>query len=98
MAKRSTSDEITLEEIMQKSLKDMGKGETVEEENATKQPVETPSAEPAKPQFGFKLNPIEAVDSFVVSPKKESNPKEVKEQVILEKPSQDLDDDIIVEW
>ncbi|MBF15184.1 MAG: hypothetical protein CMA97_06700 [Euryarchaeota archaeon] len=96
MAKRSMPDEIALDDIMQESMKEMGKGEVKQEENE-QQPVETPQQEHAKPQFGFKLGEVETPTSFVVAAKEEPKKKE-KEQVILDKPSQDLDDDIIVDW
>ena len=96
MAKRSTPDEIALDEIMQESLKEMGKGEVKQEENE-QQPVKTPQ-EHVKPQFGFKLGEVETPESFVVAPKEEEEKQEMKKQVILEKPSQSLDDDIIVDW
>ena len=96
MAKRSMPDEIALDDIMQESMKEMGKGEVKQEENE-QQPVETPQQEHEKPQFGFKLGEVETPTSFVVAAKEEPKKKE-KEQVILDKPSQDLDDDIIVDW
>ncbi|MDP6866103.1 MAG: hypothetical protein QGG62_04105 [Candidatus Poseidoniaceae archaeon] len=97
MAKRSMPDEIALDDIMQESVKEMGKGEVKQEENE-QQPVETTQQEHAKPQFGFKLGEVETPASFVVAAKKEERKKKEKEQVILDKPSQGLDDDIIVDW
>ena len=44
MAKRSMPDEIALDDIMQESMKEMGKGEVKQEENE-QQPVETPQQE-----------------------------------------------------
>ena len=51
-----------------------------------------------KPQFGFKLGEVKTPESFVVDSQKEKPKTEKKEQVILDKPSQSLDDEIIVEW
>ena len=71
MVKRSEPDEIDLDEIMQASLKEMGKGETVTEP-ITEQPTpEAPTPEPSKPQFGFKLGEVKTPKSFVVESKKE---------------------------
>ena len=50
------------------------------------------------PQFGFKLGQVKTPGSFVVAPKEEKPKQEVKQQVILERPSQGLDDDIVVDW
>lgn len=98
MVKRSTPDEIVLDEIMQESLKQMGKGETTAEP-VTEQPApEAPPLESPKPQFGFKLGEVRTPDSFVVQSKKEELKEVEKKQVILDKPSQSLDDDIIVDW
>jgi hypothetical protein len=96
MAKESTPDEIVLDDIMKESVKDIGKGEAVPLKEET-EINENQEQNPANPQFGFKLEPVQAQEEFVVSPEKEEEvPK--KEQVILDKPSQDMDDDIIVEW
>ena len=98
MVKRSTPDEIVLDEIMQESLKQMGKGETATEP-VTEQPApEAPPLASPKPQFGFKLGEVKTPDSFVVQSKKEERKEVEKKQVILDKPSLSLDDDIIVEW
>ena len=98
MVKRSAPDEIDLDEIMQASLKEMGKGETVTEP-ITEQPApETPSSEPPKPQFGFKLGEVKTPETFVVKSKKKEPEEVAKKQVILDKPSQGLDDDISVDW
>ena len=96
MAKESTPDEIVLDDIMKESVKDIGKGEAVPLKEET-EINENQEQNPTNPQFGFKLEPVQAQEEFVVAPeKKEEVPK--KEQVILDKPSQDMDDDIIVEW
>ncbi|MBT3653060.1 MAG: hypothetical protein HN541_07105 [Euryarchaeota archaeon] len=96
MAKESTPDEIVLDDIMKESVKDIGKGEAVPLKEET-EINDNQEQEPTNPQFGFKLEPVQAQEEFVVSPEKEEEvPK--KEQVILDKPSQDMDDDIIVEW
>jgi hypothetical protein len=96
MAKESTPDEIVLDDIMKESVKDIGKGEAVPLKEET-EINDNQEQEPTNPQFGFKLEPVQAQEEFVVAPeKKEEVPK--KEQVILDKPSQDMDDDIIVEW
>ena len=98
MVKRSAPDEIGLDEIMQESMKEMGKGEAVSEP-ITEQPTpETSPSEPPKPQFGFKLGEVKTPESFVVKSKKEEPKAGAKKQVILDKPSQSLDDDIIVDW
>ena len=96
MAKESTPDEIVLDDIMKESVKDIGKGEAVPLKEET-EINDNQEQEPTNPQFGFKLEPVQAQEEFVVSPEKEEEvPK--KEQVILDEPSQDMDDDIIVEW
>lgn len=103
MVKRSAPDEIDLDEIMKASMKEMGKGEAVTEP-ITEQPTpeaptpEAPTPEPSKPQFGFKLGEVKTPESFVVKSKKEEPDEGPKKQVILDKPSQGLDDDIIVDW
>jgi len=94
MVKRSAPDEIDFDEIMKASMKEMGKGETV-----TEQPTsEAVTPEPSKPQFGFKLGEVKTPESFVVKSKKKEPEEVAKKQVILDKPSQGLDDDIIVDW
>ena len=98
MVKRSKLDEIALDDIMKESMKEMGRGETVHEEIAQESQKESPKVEQTKPQFGFRLTGKQTPDSFVVSSEKEKPKEEVKKQVILEKPSQSLDDDIIVDW
>jgi len=96
MVKESAPDEIVLDDIMEESMQDIGKGESVPSREETV-PAETQKQEVVNPQFGFKLGPVQTQEEFVVAPKKEEEvPK--KEQVILDKPSQDMDDDIIVEW
>jgi hypothetical protein len=96
MTKESTPDKIVLDDIMRESVKDIGKGETAPLKEET-EINDNQEQNPANPQFGFKLEPVQAQEEFVVSPEKEEEvPK--KEQVILDKPSQDMDDDIIVEW
>ena len=96
MTKESTIDEIVLDDIMKESVKDIGKGETLPLKEET-DINDNQEQEPTNPQFGFKLEPVQAQEEFVVAPEKEEEvPK--KEQVILDKPSQDMDDDIIVEW
>ena len=98
MVKRSAPDEIDLDEIMKASMKEMGKGETVSEP-ITEQPTpETPTSEPPKPQFGFKLGEVKTPETFVVKSKKKEPEEVAKKQVILDKPSQGLDDDISVDW
>ena len=96
MVKESAPDEIVLDDIMKESMKDIGKGESVPSREETV-PVESQKEVVVKPQFGFKLGPVQTREDFVVAPKKEEDvPK--KKQVILDKPSQSMDDDIIVEW
>ena len=98
MVKQSKPDEIALDEIMKESMKEMGKGEASHEDAVPEPQTDSPKIEETKPQFGFKLGGTQTPDSFVVStPKKEQN-EEGKQQVILDKPSQGLDDDIIVDW
>ena len=98
MVKQSKPDEIALDDIMKESMQEMGKGEASHEEVVPEQQPESPKVEETKPQFGFKLGGTQTPDSFVVSTPKKDREKEVKQQVILDKPSQDLDDDIIVDW
>tara|TARA_B100000003_G_scaffold15299_1_gene12674 strand:+ start:105 stop:401 length:297 start_codon:yes stop_codon:yes gene_type:complete len=98
MVKKSTPDEIVLDDIMKESMKEMGKGEIEQEPIEQKTPAEAPKEEVVKPQFGFKLGEVKTPESFVVDSQKEKPKTEKKEQVILDKPSQSLDDDIIVEW
>jgi len=98
MVKRSEPTEIALDELMAKSMKEMGKGEVSQQEVA-----EEPSTEPmktvdVKPQFGFKLGEVKTPESFIVDAAEKEQEKDVKKQVILDKPSQSLDDDIIVDW
>ena len=96
MVKESAPDEILLDDIMEESMKNIGKGETapVKEESTEE---ETPEQSPLNPQFGFKLEPVQAQEEIIVAPEKEKEvPK--KKQVILDKPSQSMDDDIIVDW
>ena len=96
MVKESAPDEIVLDDIMKKSMQNIGKGE---ETPVKQEPVAEESQEekPTNPQFGFKLEPVKAEEEFVVAPEKEEEvPK--KKQVILDKPSQSMHDDIIVEW
>ena len=96
MTKESTPDKIVLDDIMRESVKDIGKGETAPLKEET-EINDNQEQEPTNPQFGFKLEPVQAQEEFVVAPEKDEEvPK--KEQVILDKPSQDMDDDIIVEW
>ena len=98
MVKKSVADEIVLDDIMKESMKEMGKDEI--EQEAIKQGTspEAPKEEVVKPQFGFKLGEVKTPKSFVVDSQKEKPKAEKKEQVILDKPSQSMDDDIIVEW
>ena len=98
MVKKSTPDEIVLDDIMKESMKEMGKGEIKQESIEQKTPAEAPKEEVVKPQFGFKLGEVKTPESFVVDSQKEKPKTEKKEQVILDKPSQSMDDDIIVEW
>ena len=96
MVKESAPDEILLDDIMEEGMKNIGKGETapVKEESTEE---ETPEQSPLNPQFGFKLEPVQAQEEIIVAPEKEEEvPK--KKQVILDKPSQSMDDDIIVDW
>ena len=96
MVKESAPDEILLDDIMEESMKNIGKGETapVKEESTEE---ETPEQSPLNPQFGFKLEPVQAQEEIIVAPEKEEEvPK--KKQVILDKPSQSMDDDIVVDW
>ena len=98
MVKKSTPDEIVLDDIMKESMREMGKGEIEQKSIEQKTPAEAPKEEVAKPQYGFKLGEVKTPESFVVDSQKEKPKSEKKEQVILEKPSQSLDDDIIVDW
>ena len=98
MVKQSKPDEIALDDIMKESMKEMGKGEASHEEIVPEQQTESPKIEETKPQFGFKLGGAQPPDSFVVSTPKKEQEEEVKQQVILDKPSQSLDDDIVVNW
>ena len=98
MVKKSVPDEIVLDDIMKESMKEMGKGEIEQETIEQKIPAEAPKEEVVKPQFGFKLGEVKTPDSFVVDSQKQKPKTEKKEQVILDKPSQSMDDDIIVEW
>ena len=98
MVKRSVPDEIALDDIMKESMKEMGKGEIEQESIEQKTPIEAPKEDLTKPQFGFKLGEVKTPESFVVDSQKEKPKTEKKEQVILDKPSQSMDDDIIVEW
>ena len=97
MTKESTTDEIVLDDIMKESMKDIGKGEAAPLKDET-ETDENQEQNPTNPQFGFKLEPVQAQEEFVVAPEKEEEDVPKKEQVILDKPSQDMDDDIIVEW
>ncbi|MGB1365474.1 MAG: hypothetical protein ACPH9F_04405 [Candidatus Poseidoniaceae archaeon] len=98
MVKRSEPDEIALDELMQESMKEMGKGEVKHNEIVENPQIETPKTEQEKPQFGFKLDEVKTPDSFVVATQEKEPKREPKKQVILDKPSQSLDDDIIVDW
>lgn len=98
MVKQSKPDEIALDDIMKESMKEMGKGETSHEDVVPEPQIESPKTEEAKPQFGFKLGGAQTPDSFVVPTPKKEQEQDVKQQVILDKPSQSLDDDIIVDW
>lgn len=98
MVKQSKPDEIALDDIMKESMKEMGKGEASHEEIVPEQQTESPKIEETKPQFGFKLGGAQTPDSFVVSTPKKKQEEKVKQQVILDKPSQSLDDDIVVDW
>ena len=98
MVKQSKQDEIALDDIMKESMKQMGKGEATHEDVVPEPQTESPKVEQVKPQFGFKLGGAQTPDSFVVSIPKKEQEEEVKQQVILDKPSQGLDDDIIVDW
>ncbi|MBL6881591.1 MAG: hypothetical protein ISR25_03050 [Candidatus Poseidoniaceae archaeon] len=97
MVKESAPDEIVLDDIMEEGMKNIGKGEAVpvNEEVVVEEPKEEANT---NPQFGFKLEPVQAEEEFVVAPEKEEEEVPKKEQVILDKPSQSMDDDIIVEW
>ena len=98
MVKRTVPDKINLDEIMKESMKEMGKGEATGPNEIEKKVVDKPQPEQTKPQFGFKLGQVKTPDSFVVAPKEKKPKQEVKQQVILERPSQGLDDDIVVDW
>lgn len=98
MVKKSVADEIVLDDIMKESMKEMGKGEIEQEAMEQVTLPEVPKKEVTEPQFGFKLGEVKTPESFVVDSQKEKPKAEKKEQVILDKPSQSMDDDIIVEW
>ena len=98
MVKRSKPNEIALDDIMKESMKEMSKGEVSHEEIVPEPQTESPKVEDTKPQFGFKLSGAQTPDSFVVSTPNKEQEEETKQQVILDKPSQSLDDDIIVDW
>jgi hypothetical protein len=97
MVKESAPDEIVLDDIMKEGMKNIGKGEAAP---VKLEPVAKESQEEGKanPQFGFKLEPVKTEEEFVVPPQKEEEDVPKKTQVILDKPSQSMDDDIIVEW
>ena len=97
MVKESAPDEILLDDIMEESMKNIGKGETapVKEEPMKE---ETPEQSPLNPQFGFKLEPVQAQEEIIVAPEKQEEEVLKKQQVILDKPSQSMDDDIVVDW
>ena len=97
MAKESTPDEIVLDDIMKEGMKNIGKGESAPLEDEVKT-NEDQEQQPTNPQFGFKLEPVQTQEEFVVAPEKKEEEVPKKEQVILDKPSQSMDDDIIVEW
>ena len=98
MVKQSKPDEIALDDIMKESMKEMGKSEASQEEVVQESQPESPKPEQPKPQFGFKLSGAQTPDSFVVSTPKQEKHQDAKKQVILDKPSQSLDDDIVVDW
>ena len=98
MVKKSVADEIVLDDIMKESMKEMGKGEIEQKSIEQKAPIEAPKEEVTKPQFGFKLGEVQTPESFIVATQEKEPEKDEKKQVILDKPSQSLDDDIIVEW
>ncbi len=98
MVKRSKPDEIALDDIMKESMKEMGKGEASQEEVVQEPQSQSTKPEQQKPQFGFKLSGAQTPDSFVVSTPKKEKHQDDKQQVILDKPSQSLDDDIVVDW
>jgi len=78
-------------------MKNIGKGETAPlKEEPVKE--ETPEQSPLNPQFGFKLEPVQVQEEIIVAPEKEEEEVPKKKQVILDKPSQSMDDDIIVDW
>ena len=97
MVKESAPDEIVLDDIMKEGMKNIGKGEAVP---VKQEPVDEEAQEEvqANPQFGFKLEPVKSEEEFVVAPEKDEEEVPKKKQVILDKPSQSMDDDIIVEW
>ena len=97
MVKESAPDEIVLDDVMKESMKDIGKGESIPSKQETVA-VESQKEEVVNPQFGFKLGPVQTQEEFVVVPKKKEEKNPPKKQVILDKPSQSMDDDIIVEW
>ncbi len=92
MPKESTPDEIVLDDIMEEGMKNIGKGETAPLKE------ETPEQSSLNPQFGFKLEPVQVQEEIIVAPEKEEEEVPKKKQVILDKPSQSMDDDIIVDW
>ena len=97
MVKESAPDEIVLDDIMKEGMKNIGKGEAAP---VKQEPVaeEAQEEDQANPQFGFKLEHVKSEEEFVVAPEKDEEEVPKKKQVILDKPSQSMDDDIIVEW
>ena len=67
MVKRSEPDEITLDEIVEKSMEEMGKGETPSQEIVEEPTTEPTQNEEVKPQFGFKLGEVQTPESFIVA-------------------------------
>ena len=59
MVKESAPDEIVLDDIMEEGMKNIGKGEAVpvNEEIVVEEPKEEANT---NPQFGFKLEPVQA--------------------------------------
>ena len=78
MAQESTPNEIVLDDIMKESVKDIGKGESVPLKEET-EINENQEQNPTNPQFGFKLEPVQAQEEFVVAPEKEEEEVDAKE-------------------
>ena len=62
-----------------------------------KKVADKPQPEQTKPQFGFKLGQVKTPDSFVVDSQGKTKTRS-QTTGHSRKPSQSLDDDIVVDW